>query len=78
MTQGYGPEMYTQVEAPEGVYRASVHYFASDRSRASTRTKVFVTVYRGWGTPAETVRKRVLLLEEGKQSLEVATIEVER
>ena len=37
--------------APKGEYRVSAHYFASDRNRASARTKVYVRTFENWGTP---------------------------
>src|SRR5262245_46647677 len=38
--QGYGPEMYVLRDAPRGHYDIRAHYCASDRNRASARTKV--------------------------------------
>ena len=51
VTTGYGPEMYVLPRAPRGVYRVSAHYYASDRNRASARSKVYATVIEGFGTP---------------------------
>ncbi|MCA9580117.1 MAG: hypothetical protein KC668_32030, partial [Myxococcales bacterium] len=39
VTRGFGPEMYSIAKAPAGTYEVQAHYFASDRSRLSTRTK---------------------------------------
>ena len=50
VTQGFGPEMYTLQNAESGAYKIRVKYFRADASRASTRTKVAVTVIEGWGT----------------------------
>jgi tetratricopeptide (TPR) repeat protein len=67
VTQGYGPEMYVLPRAPKGHYAIRAHYFASDRNRTSARTKVYVTIFENWGTPAERVRERVVTLETGKK-----------
>jgi hypothetical protein len=53
-----------------------VHYFANDRNRASTRTRVFATVYEGWGTPDVKVTRRTVALEEGKEMHDVAAVKV--
>ena len=55
VTQGYGPEMYVLRRAPQGTYNVFAHYFASNRNRASARTKVYVTLIENWGTPSEQV-----------------------
>jgi len=46
VTQGYGPEMYVLKNAQSGQYLVQAKYFASDRNRAPTRTKVRVIVIR--------------------------------
>jgi tetratricopeptide (TPR) repeat protein len=74
VTQGYGPEMYVLRNAPRGNYNVFAHYFASDRNRASARTKVYVTMIENWGTPAEKVTDRVIALETGKQKHSIATL----
>jgi len=74
VTQGYGPEMYVLRDAPKGDYDIRAHYFASDRNRASARTKVYATVFENWGTKAEKVTEKVVMLETGKESHEIATL----
>jgi hypothetical protein len=66
VTQGYGPEMYVLPRAPQGKYLVRAHYYASDRSRASARTKVYATVFENWGMPGERATDRVITLETGK------------
>lgn len=66
VTQGYGPEMYVMREADEGRYLVRAHYYAADRSRASTRTKVHAVVIEDYGTPHQRVGERVVTLEQGK------------
>ena len=76
VTEGYGPEMYVLEKAPPGTYEIRAKYFSSARNRASTRTKVFATVYRDWGRPTESVRKKTVVLRDGKEMHDLATIVV--
>lgn len=75
VTQGYGPEMYVLRDAPRGNYDIRAHYYASDRNRASARTKVYATVFEDWGTKSERVTEKVVTLEIGKESHAIATLE---
>jgi hypothetical protein len=74
VTQGYGPEMYTLPSAKAGTYQVKAHYFASDRNRASARTKVYATIFEGWGTGKEKVSEKAVTLELGKQVHDIAAI----
>ena len=76
VTQGYGPEMYVLEKAPPGTYNIRAKYFSSDANRASTRTKVFATVYRNWGRPDELVQKKTVVLRDGKEMHDLANIVV--
>ena len=60
MTQGHGPEMFTLPKAAAGKYPVRVKYFAQDANRASTRTKVYATIYEGLGTPQEKVTRKTV------------------
>ncbi len=75
VTQGYGPEMFVLKRAPSGRYLVRAHYYASDRNRASARTKVYVTTYEDWGTPRERATEKVVTLETGKQMHDIAVID---
>ena len=77
-TEGFGPEMYTLKKARDGKYAVQVKYFASDRNRAGTRTKVFATLYEGWGTEQERAVQKALVLEQNKQIHDVATVGIEK
>jgi tetratricopeptide (TPR) repeat protein len=66
VTQGYGPEMYVAKRTRAGRYRVRAHYFASRSDRLGARTKVYATVIRGFGTPQESVERKVVTLVEGK------------
>ena len=74
VTRGYGPEMYVLKNAPKGNYNVFAHYYAQDRNRASTRTKVYVTMIENYGTPGERVSERVVALETGKELHPIATL----
>jgi hypothetical protein len=74
VTTGYGPEMYYIPNMRGGTYDIRAHYFASNRNRLSTRTKVYVTIFRDFGTPQETVTSEVVTLEDGKDVHPIAKI----
>ncbi|MDC0742430.1 DUF2135 domain-containing protein [Polyangium mundeleinium] len=74
VTQGYGPEMYVLKNATDGRYKIQAHYFASDRNRASTRTKVQVIVFEDFGTSAQKATEKVIMLEYGKQKHDLLEI----
>ena len=75
VTQGYGPEMYVLRSAPTGTYAIRAHYFASDRNRASARTKVYATVFEDWGSKDEKVHDQVVTLATGKEAHDILTVE---
>jgi hypothetical protein len=78
VTEGYGPEMFRLKQAVPGRYRIRVNYFSSDVNRTGTRTKVFATIYQGWGTQSERVTRKVVTLRTGKEMHDIATIIVKR
>ena len=51
-------------------------YFAQDANRASTRTKVYATIYEGFGRPHEKVSRKTVTLTAGKEMHEIATVVV--
>jgi hypothetical protein len=73
-TEGFGPEMYTLPNAKDGKYDIKVKYFASDSNRAGMRTKVYATVYQGWGTGKPKAVRKAVTLVKNKQMHDVATI----
>lgn len=76
VTQGYGPEMYLLKKSVPGNFTVKVKYFASDSNRKSARTKVYATVYRYWGTKRETIEKKTVTLEYGKDMHDIATVKM--
>jgi tetratricopeptide (TPR) repeat protein len=77
VTQGYGPEMYILPDAKSGNYNVKVKYFSSDRNRATTRTKVYATIYQNWGKENESVKTQVVSLADKKEMHDIVTIEVD-
>lgn len=71
---GFGPEVIELAEAPPGDYEVRVHCFRGDRNRASTRTRVLLTVIEGWGTPRERVRRESLALRTGGEPQRIARL----
>lgn len=66
VTDGFGPEMYTLGDAPDGKYRVKVNYFGANSNRTNMRSKVYLTIYQNYGRADETVTfKSVDLLKAG-------------
>ena len=76
VTMGYGPEVYVLPEAPKGTYHVRAKYFASNFSRTSTRTKVFATVYRDWGSSRQKISRHETTLKTGKDMHDLVKVEV--
>ncbi len=64
VTQGYGPELFTLEHATVGEHVVYARYYSGNRNRTSARTSILCTVYTDWGTPTETVERRVLRLDD--------------
>ncbi|MGN7611286.1 ankyrin repeat domain-containing protein [Magnetococcales bacterium HHB-1] len=76
VTQGFGPEMYWLPAQKPGTYTIRAKYYASDRNRASTRTKVFMTLIRHWGEKNEQITQKVITLKKRSAMHHLATIEI--
>ena len=74
VTTGYGPEMYLLPNAPDGKYKVRAKYYSSNRNRTSARTKIYVTVYEGWGTDHEVVTRKVVTLSEAKDMNDIIDV----
>ncbi len=62
VTDGYGPETYTQARLQPGTYRIQVHFYGGGKP-----TRATATVIRNEGTPDESRRsKRGILLKSGE------------
>ncbi len=78
VTQGYGPEMYILKKAVSGKYVIKAKYYSSNRNRASTRTKVYATIYRNWGKKEEKVINKVVSLEDKKDIHKILNFEIKQ
>ena len=76
VTGGYGPEMYTLRKAPTGSYEVKINYFGSDANRSSTRTKVYLTIYKGFGTKDERVVTKTVQLSNESETRSVAKLKI--
>ncbi len=76
ITDGFGPEMYTLKEAPQGKYQVKVSYFGSNTNRTNMRSKVYLTIYRNYGRTDETVSYKSVELRNRGDLQDVSTIGV--
>ena len=70
--------MYLLPKAKAGKYKIRAKYYAKNDNRASTRTRVFMTLYRDWGTAKEKEIHKAITLETGKEMHDLATIKISR
>jgi len=76
VTQGYGPEMYVNKNAPKGKYEVLVNYFSSDRNKLGLKTKVLVRTIRNWGTADEVEKLKTIALDSQKEKQRIAKIKI--
>ena len=76
ITTGFGPEMYTLPKAMAGKYEVKVLLFANNQSRVSLRNKVHLTIYKGFGTPQESVTWKTIQLKSVGEKESVGTVGV--
>ncbi len=70
ITNGFGPEMYTLKNAPDGNFEISAKYYGENQNRMSLPCKVYLTTYRDYGTAKEKVfRDTVRLTNVGDQQV---------
>ena len=74
ITDGFGPEMYAIKKAPAGRYNVWVKYFNTNPNRVGMRSKVYLTIYRDFGTGAETVTRQVVNITKPGQKERVETV----
>lgn len=77
ITTGFGPEMYSNRDAPNGKYEIKVKYFSSNQNRTEMRNKVHLTIYRGFGTQNERVTRKTVQLKKVGEKESVATVGVD-
>jgi len=56
-------------------YRIRAHYLASDRSRASARTKVQARIFEDLGTSRQQIAEKTVVLEYGKEFHDLLDVE---
>ncbi|MBI2479007.1 MAG: VWA domain-containing protein [Planctomycetia bacterium] len=78
VTEGLGPEMYTLPKAKQGSYKIMANYFGSDTNRTKVRTKVYITVYEGYGSKQERVEKKTITLSDQKEKRDLATVVIKK
>lgn len=76
VTQGYGPEMYVNKDAPKGKYDLLVKYFSSDRNKLGLKTKVLVRTIRNWGTSDEVEDVKTVALESQQEKQLISKIKI--
>ncbi|MFK7767684.1 MAG: hypothetical protein AB8B55_10725 [Mariniblastus sp.] len=77
ITTGFGPEMYTNPNAPSGKYDIKVKYYSNSQSRTELRNKVHLLIYRGLGTDGQRLTRRTVRLKKVGDKESVATIGVD-
>lgn len=76
VTQGFGPEMYVNKDAPTGKYELLVNYYSSDQNKLGLKTKVMVRTIRNWGTDKEVETIKTVSLNDQKQKQRIAKIKI--
>ncbi len=62
--EGLGPVVYYANKSQRGKYTVRVNYYNEEWERASTRTRVYIVIYRNWGKENEQVIRKVITLDK--------------
>lgn len=73
VTNGYGPETYTQARLQPGTYRVQAHYYGGD-----VPTRATLTVIRGEGTQEASRATHRAILLKAKDRVDIAEFTVSR
>ena len=76
ITEGLGPEMYKNENAPAGDFDIRAKYFRSDRNTTRAPTATLVTVYRNLGRPGSSARSKLVRLAKPDEKIHVMTSRV--
>jgi len=76
-TEGYGPEMYINPSKNKGKYKIMCEYYDDSDSRVSTRTQVYVIIYKNWGKENEKVIRKVVALRDEKEMQDVLELQID-
>ncbi len=71
---GYGPEMYTNKALVEGMYKVRCKYYSSPTTRLSTHSKVYVVIYKNWGSKKEVITRKVVSLKATEEEQSVMEV----
>jgi hypothetical protein len=74
MTQGYGPERYQIVNAPQGTFQVLVHYYGTNPNLLGGETHVKVGVTRNAGRANETTENHTVILKRHNEQVEVCKV----
>ena len=74
---GYGPEIYVARHPIPGKYQVALRQLPDESDHVGERTSAFVSIYRNWGMPDETVERHFLLLDKARgEVIPVTDIEI--
>jgi hypothetical protein len=70
--------MYLLPEGQSGKYQIKAKYYSGDENRTQLRTRVYLTVYKGFGSKHESVSRRTITLESADQKLDVMSVGLDK
>ncbi len=74
VTEGFGPEEFSQINALNGTYYIMVDYFDDRYQKMATPTYLKLTIYRNYGKASESKEIKVLRLQEEEETFLVGSI----
>jgi hypothetical protein len=74
MTQGYGPERYQIVNAPQGTFQVLVHYYGTNPNLLGGETHVKVAVTCNAGRANEKTDNHTIILKKHNEQVEVCKV----
>jgi hypothetical protein len=73
-TQGYGPERYQIVKAPQGTFKILVHYYRPNMNLLAGETHVNVVITRYAGGVQEVTERHTVILKKADEAVEVTQV----
>lgn len=74
---GYGPDIYMARHPVPAKYQVALRQLPDESVHVGQRTHAFVSIYRNWGMPDETVERHFLLLDKARgEVIPVTDIEI--
>ena len=74
-TDGFGPEMYSIASAPQGRYEILAKFFASNQNRTNVSNKVYLTIYKNFGTKNEELTRKSVTLDKVNEKVSVHSLD---